>query len=147
MQWPLTGSVHSQTLKSSLKWAVSKTKNCRPAPADTSGRPWSPPSQSFLLLEVVKWPIFSQWSRCLLRGGCTGTLCSFGRMGHVTGTALDEDSAMGGTVVSCDRQAWGKNPTQRTAEHKEWSWVLHAAIAELVNPHQQLSTPDCAAGH
>ena len=39
------------------------------------------PPQSFLLLEVVKWPIFSQWNRCLLRGEGMGTLCSFGKMG------------------------------------------------------------------
>lgn len=47
-----------------------------------------------------------------------GTLCSFGKMGHMTGTALNEDSVIGGSLpVTIKHEV--KNHTQRMAEHKE----------------------------
>lgn len=144
VQWNPMGSVDS--VKSSLKCASS---NCFwSVRLKTTAQLWQTlqvgpnhhPPQSFLLLEVVKWPAFSQWNRHLLRGECMGTLCSFGKMGHMTGTALNEDSVIGGSLpVTIKHEV--KKHTQRMAEHKEWTWVLHAVIAELLNPHQQLSTP------
>lgn len=86
VQWNLMGSMDSQTLKSSLKcdssncfWSL-RLKTAAQLWQTLQVGPNRHPPQSFLLLEVVKWPIFSQWNRRLLRGEGMGTLCSFGKM-------------------------------------------------------------------